>query len=387
MTSLDVKDEIFERFRARFPIFREKVFMDSCSKGALSDAVEDALTRFLKTWREEGSPWVTWASVVEEARSAFASLISADPCEVAVSYSASIALSTVASALRYDNRNGIVLGTLEFPTMGHVWLAQQKSGAKVSWVREQQERIPLEAYRAAVDEKTLLVPVSHVCYRNGFRSDIKSIADIAHSVGAHVLVDAYQSIGIIPISVKESNIDFLVAGSNKYLLGVPGIAFLYVKKELIEQLEPLVTGWQGQTLRAKLDPEMLDYAEDARRFQSGTQSVQNAYASVAGMRLIEEMSVPVIHNRVAELSQTLIEGAHRLGLEVLTPIDEVNRGPLVAIKCVDPPAMVAKLRMRGVIASWRGRGVRFSLHAYNNRGDIETALDILAANRGLVLGE
>jgi selenocysteine lyase/cysteine desulfurase len=387
MTSLDARDEIFERFRARFPIFREKAFMDSCSKGALSDAVEGALSEYLRTWREEGSPWETWGRTVDEARGAFARLIGADLCEVAVSYSASIALSTAASALRYKTRNKVVLGTLEFPTMGHVWLAQQKAGARVLWVREQNEQIPPEAYRSAVDEQTLIVPVSHVSYRNGSRSDIDSIAAIAHSVGAYVLVDAYQSVGTVPINVKDSEVDFLVAGCNKYLLGVPGIAFLYVRQELIRQLEPLVTGWQAQTLRAKLNPEMLEYAEDAKRFHSGTQAAQNAYASIAGMRLIEEMGVPVIHSRIADLTQNLIDGARGLGLEVFTPADAAYRGALVAVKCADPPAMVAKLRARGVIVSWRGQGIRLSLHVYNNRNDIETALDILAAHRGLMLGE
>ncbi len=375
-----------EEFRNRFPIFREKVYINSCSKGALSDLVVEAIQEFLDTWRFRGSPWEVWGERVAQARAAFANLIGAEQREIAVSFCASTAINAIASALEYKGRSKVVLGTLEFPTMAHIWLAQRKRGAQVVRVNGRNHTLEPEDYAAEIDENTLIIPMTHVCYENGFKTDIKKVIQLAHSFGAYAFVDAYQSMGTTPINVKELDVDFLVSGCLKYMLGLPGIAFLYVKSELIERLEPCDTGWQAQSLRNMLNNEALDYAEDARRFQSGTQAAQNAYAALAGMQMLQAVGLPAIEAWIGELTQAIIDGAIARGMQVLTPTDRRDRGAMVAIQSKDPAAAVAALQEHGVIASWRGSAVRLSVHYYNDMDDVEAALRVLESNRDLMVG-
>jgi selenocysteine lyase/cysteine desulfurase len=187
--------------RSRFSIFERKIYLNSCSQGALSDAVQSGIEDFIASWHEQGSPWELWVNRYEEARTAFAHFINASPNEVAIVTSVSAAVNSIASALSFGERKRVVLGEFEFPTMGHVWLAQRVRGADVQFVPADGNSIPAINYEKMVDRHTLIVPLTHVCFKNGFRSQVKDVTKIAHSSGALVMLDDYQDCGTRPVDV------------------------------------------------------------------------------------------------------------------------------------------------------------------------------------------
>ena len=216
--------------RSRFRIFQRKIYLNSCSQGALSDAVQAGLEDYIASWHEQGSPWETWVDHYEAARTAFAKFINASPDEVAIVTSASAGINSIASALSFRERNKVVMGEFEFPTMGHVWLAQRPRGADVQFVSAEGNRIPSVNYEKTIDRHTLIVPLTHVCFKNGFRSQVSAVTQIAHQAGALVMLDDYQDCGTRPVDVKAMDLDFYVTGTLKYLLGPPGSG-LYVRTQ------------------------------------------------------------------------------------------------------------------------------------------------------------
>ncbi len=252
-------DKQIRQIRSRFKIFKHKIYLNSCSQGALSDAVQAGLEDFIATWHEQGSPWELWVNQYEAARTAFAQFIHASPDEVAIVTSVSAGINGVASALNFRERKKVVMGEFEFPTMGHVWLGQRIRGAEVQFVAAEGNRIPAANYEKMVDRKTCVVPLTHVCFKNGFRSDVGAITQIAHCAGALVMLDDYQDCGTRPVDVKAMDLDFYVTGTLKYLLGPPGLAFMYVRKEIIPSLSPTVTGWFGQANPFAYDPKHIRF--------------------------------------------------------------------------------------------------------------------------------
>jgi Selenocysteine lyase len=250
-------DQQILEIRSRFRIFRRKIYLNTCSQGALSDAVENGLQNFMASWHEQGSPWDLWVQHYEEARTAFANFINASPDEVAIVTSVSAGINSVASALTFRQRKKVVMGEFEFPTMGHVWLGQRARGADVQFVPAEGNGIPMANYEKMIDSNTCIVPLTHVCFKNGFRSDVSAITQIAHSSGAMVMLDDYQDCGSRPVDVKAMDLDFYVTGTLKYLLGPPGLAFLYVRPELIPTLTPAVTGWFAQANPFAYNPQHL----------------------------------------------------------------------------------------------------------------------------------
>ena len=244
-----------EQFRARFPIFAHTVYVNSCSQGALSVDVKNALDAFTASWATHGSPWERWVGEVERLRATFAGSIGADADEIAVMPSASAAIAAIATALPFDtDRRRVLLDEFAFPTMAHGWLAQQRRGAIVDWVPARGDTLPVERYETRIDERTLIVPAAHVCFRNGYRIDVAALAALCRARGAYLMLDDYQRTGTAPLDVHALGVDFLVSGALKYLLGPAGIAFLYVRRALIEQLEPLSTGWFGRVEPLCLQP-------------------------------------------------------------------------------------------------------------------------------------
>ena len=213
-----------QEIRSRFPVFRNKIYMNSCSQGALSDAVRAAFDDYLASWDRDGSPWELWVDEYESARRTFAKFLGASPDEVAVLPSASAGINSIASALSFRERKKVVLGAFDFPTMGHIWLSQQSRGAVVKFVEPDGDRLPGEKYDSLIDRETLIVPVAGMCFMNGWRSEVKKIVSYAHARGALVLLDDYQDCGTRPVDVKDLDVDIYVAGTLKYLLGPPGLA-------------------------------------------------------------------------------------------------------------------------------------------------------------------
>lgn len=374
-----------ERFRARFPILGRRVYVNNCSQGALSLDVESALTAFTESWHTHGSPWDRWVGEVERLRTAFAAAIGADADEIAVMPNASAGITAIATALAFDtDRRTVVLGEFEFPTMGHVWLAQQRRGARIAWARAHHDALPVEAYAAHIDERTLIVPAAHVCFRNGYRLDIAALAALCRERGAYILLDDYQRTGTAPLDVHALGVDFMVTGALKYLLGSAGVAFLYVRRDLIERLEPLATGWFGRVDPFAFNHDRLDWSPSARRFETGSPPIPNVYAAAAGIELLQTIGLTTIGEQVNRLVERFASGARQRGFEVATPDDAAARGPLVVVRTTDAATMVRRLEGRGIIASARGTGLRVSFHAYNNHEDVDAVLEALDAEQALV---
>lgn len=368
--------------RSRFPIFRSKVYLNSCSQGALSDTVEDGFSEYVASWHEHGSPWDLWVERYEAARAQFARFIGAMPDEVAVVPYASAGINSVASALTFEQRKKVVLGEFEFPTMGHIWLAQQKRGAQIEFVPASGDAIPLGGYERAIDRKTLIVPITGICFMNGFRSPVKEIVKLAHANGALAMLDDYQDCGTRLVNVRAANLDFYVTGTLKYLLGPPGLAFLYVRKELIESLRPTISGWFAQTSPFAFDVKHFDLAPSARRFEAGSPTIPNIYAAMRGVQLLQEIGLGNVSAHIAGLVHVLLAGAQKLGLRAKTPQDSV--GPLCVLQCKDAPALVQKLAASGIVCSSRHDGLRLSFHVYNTQSDVESVLEVLERNPDLL---
>jgi selenocysteine lyase/cysteine desulfurase len=376
-------DKQIQNIRSRFSIFRRKIYLNSCSQGALSDAVQAGLENFISSWHEQGSPWELWVNRYEEARTAFAQLINASPDEVAIVTSASAGINSIASALSFQERKKVVMGEFEFPTMGHIWLAQRARGAEVKFVAAEGNCIPAVNYEKMVDRHTLLVPLTHVCFKNGFRSEVNAITQIAHRSGALVMLDDYQDCGTRSIDVKGMDLDFFVTGTLKYLLGPPGLAFMYVRKELISSLVPTLTGWFAQTNPFAYDPQTIDLSPSARRFESGTPSVPNVYGAVPGFELLREIGMENVASHIKSLAQSLLHSAVDLGIRAKTPAD--SAGPLVVLPSKDSTLLVQKLEENGIVASNRYDGLRISFHVYNTMEDVKAVVEVLKKNIDLLV--
>lgn len=377
--------EVVKDVRAQFRIFDRNVYLNSCSQGALSTVVEAGLHDYIASWHVGGSPWDVWVQKYEQARAIFARLIGAEHDEVAIVPSASAGINGVASALGFDHRRKVVMGEFEFPTMGHVWLAQQRRGAQVQFVRAENNAIPVGAYEDAVDDQTLIVPLTQVCFFNGFRSDVARITRLAHERGALLLLDGYQDCGTRPLDVKELDVDFYVSGTLKYLLGPAGVAFLYIRRELIPDLVPTITGWFGQKDPFTFDVKHFDPAPAARRFETGTPPIINLYGAIPGIELLNSIGLEPIAKHIAQLTQALVGEARRLRIRLKTPTDTV--GPLVVLQAQEPEELLARLDARGIIASRRHDGVRVSLHFYNQPTDVDHLLRVLRDNLDLLVRE
>jgi selenocysteine lyase/cysteine desulfurase len=296
--------------------------------------------------------------------------------------SASAAINSVASALNFRERKKVVLGEFEFPTMGHIWLTQQSRGADVQFVKADGDRIPAIHYEQMIDRQTLIVPLTHVCFKNGFRSELGAITRMAHAAGALVMLDDYQDCGTRPVDVNAMDLDFYVTGTLKYLLGPPGLAFMYVRKELIPSLVPTVTGWFAQANPFGYDPQHIELSPTASRFESGTPPVPNVYAAVPGFQLLSKIGMENVAAHIRELAQALLARALSLGIRAKTPAD--SAGPLVVLQSTDSALLLRRLAERNIVASNRHDGLRVAFHVYNTMDDVEAVVDVLKANIDLL---
>lgn len=378
-----LSDEQISTLRLRFPILREKTYLYNCSQGALSDAAEAGMQAFLESWRSSGAPWNDWVEQYEGMRSEFARFIRAEPDEIAILTSASAGINAIANAIDFSKRPKIVMGEYEFPTMGQIWLAQQPRGAQIHFLESVDNGISPDAYEYAIDERTAVLPVTQVSFLNGFRSDVGALTRMAHARGAYVFVDGYQDCGTRPIDVTSMDVDFYVTGTLKYLLGPPGLAFLYVRRSLIERLTPTLTSWMAQRDVFAFNARKLEPAAEARRFEGGSPAVPNIYAARAALDLLSNIGMENVASQIARLTRAFIQGTRALGIAIKTP--ETSVGPLVVVRSYDSSALVSKLIERGVMVSSRLDGVRFSFHVYNNLYDVATALSALKENLSLLV--
>ena len=367
-------------YRRQIPILGSMIPMNNCSQAPQTIATRAAADRYLDSWNTSGMNWDAWMHEVQLAKAEFARLINASPDEIALFSSVSEATSAVASALHFTGaRREIVVTEAEFPTIGHVWLAQEPRGARVTWVPVDGGAIAPAEYDARVGADTLLVSACHGYYLNGVTQDIGRLATLCHEQGAMLYVDAYQTLGAVPVDVKALGVDFLASGNLKYLMGIPGVAFLYVRRELIERLHPSVTGWFGRDNPFAFQVNALDWSSTASRFDTGTPPVINVYVARAGMELINEVGVERIRAWQQQLAQRLIDGGRARGLSLFGPDDVHRKTASTAFVVPDSHALEVAMRQRGVIASARGPVIRLAPHFYSTFDDVDAALDALAA--------
>jgi selenocysteine lyase/cysteine desulfurase len=373
-----LSDEQISELRSRFPILREKTYLYNCSQGALCDAVEAGIEKYGASWRTSSAPWDEWMEAYESLRGVFARFINAQPDEVAIITSASAGINPIANALQFDGfdgRNKVVMSEYEFPTMGQIWLAQRQRGAEIHFLDGVNNTVPTGCYERAIDQKTRIVPLTHVSFVNGFRSDVAAIAKIAHAQGALLFLDGYQDCGTRPVDVKALGVDFFVTGTLKYLLGPPGLGFLYVRRELIETLTPTMTSWMAQRDVFSFNTKRLDPAPDARRFEGGSPPIPNIYLARPAIDLLAGIGMSNVAAQIERLTGAFLKGARDLRIESKTPASSV--GPLVVLRAKDAAAVLAKLTARGIAVSTRHDGVRFSFHVYNTLEDVGVALTAL----------
>lgn len=370
------------RYRSEFPILERTTYLNTCSLGPLSTRSRRRVTQFLDQWEARGAPaWYdVWWQALGELREGYAQVIGARAHEIALHASISTATAAVASALNYRDRRRVVTTNLDFPTVPYQWLARRQEGVEVVVVESPDGvTVPVERIADAIDERTALVATSHVYFTTGAIQDIAELAAAAHAKGALCLVDAYQSVGQVAVAARQSGIDFLTGGGLKWLLGGPGIAFLYVREDLLARLEPVVTGWFSHADQFAFDPHVLARHEDARRFEQGTPALAAVHAQLGGLELIREIGLSTIHEVTRALAHDLVARAERSGRPAQVPADPKARSAIVAIPDADPKTTVKRLAAEGITCDARPGLVRFSPYFYNLPDDNARAIDTLVA--------
>lgn len=358
-----------------FELENKAIYLAACSHSPFYNGMRESLLRYQEDLIEWGNPWDLWGEKVDEARKLFAKIIHASPEEISPNFSVSSAFGALLSAFIYNGRYEILTSDLEYPTTNHLILAQKKFGAKQVLIRHNNYRLTAEQYRSLAGQRTKLLTAIHVSSINGFMQDLRALTQVAREAGAAIYVDAYQSVGNSPIDVKRDEIDFLTAGTLKYLLGLPGLAFLYVRQDLIEDMEPAFIGWFSQKDPFRFGPEKIDYASTADRFQSGTWSIPSIYASITGMKTILSLGISVIRSRIEKLTERAITAGDSAGLVTISPREPKERGAIVSFVVPEAHSIEKRLRFAGIIASSRDVGIRIAPHFYNTTDEVDTAVE------------
>jgi len=368
-----------DAWRRRIPLLASCIPMNNCSQAPQTDVTRAAAERYLDSWNRSGMDWDAWMAEVALAKDAFAKLIGAATSDIAVFGSVSAAASAVASALDLESeRRRIVVSGMEFPGVAHVWLAQGRRGAHVCQIPVRDDVIEPNDYDSLIDERTALVSACHGWYVNGFVQDVGRIAARARAAGALSFVDAYQTLGAVPVNVRDLGVDFLATGTLKFLMGVSGIAFLYVRPEIVESLHPTATGWFGRADPFAFDARTLDWSPNASRFDAGTPPVVNAYIARAGMEIIDDVSPASLRAWHEVLARRLIDGGRARGLVLHGTDDVSHKTATTAFVVPDSHGIEAAMRARGVLPSARGQVIRLAPHFYTTLDDVDCALDTLA---------
>ncbi|HYO50619.1 MAG TPA: aminotransferase class V-fold PLP-dependent enzyme [Chloroflexia bacterium] len=366
-------------YRDEFPILSRKTFLNTCSLGAVSRRSMEGVQEFLELWAEMGaSAWYElWVGKLAELRAAYGRVIGTTPDRIALTPNISVAVTGVASALDHSRRKKIVMSDLDFPTVGHQFLAKGTQGVRAEIVRSPDRvTVPLELFEAAIDEETALVVTSHVYFTSGAIQDIKALARIAHERGALILVDAYQGTGQIPTDVVDAGVDFYTSGSLKWLLGGPGSAFLYVSPG-VGHMEPTIAGWWGMSNQFDFNISSLQWRQEATRYEMGTPAMAAVYAALGGLSIIEEIGVERIRERDITLTEDLIARAQEAGFTTRTAPTPEQRTPIVLLEFEDPRPAVAGMAQRGIIVDSRPGVVRISPYFYNTIEENEVVIEAL----------
>ncbi len=367
-------------WRSEFPILGSTTYLISNSLGAMPRGVYAALEDYARTWATRGvRAWEEgWWEMAVTVGDKIAPLVGADPGTISLHQNVTLTQAVIASCLRFDGpRRKVVLVDKEFPSILYFWHAQRRQGAEIEMVSTEEDPlgVPTEKLLAAIDERTLLVPISHVLFRSAYVLDVPAIVEKAHRVGAYVALDVYQSAGVMSVEAKNWNVDFLVGGVLKWLCGGPGVAYLYVRPDLRAQLEPTLTGWLAHPRPFNFEPGPGAYREDAFRFLNGTPHIPALYAARPGLEIIQQVGVDRIRERSLCLTRRLIEHARGRGWRVHTPESDRERGGTVTLDVPRAPEVLQELLRRDVLVDYRpGAGIRVSPHFYNTEEEVDRAV-------------
>ncbi|MEE8586244.1 MAG: aminotransferase class V-fold PLP-dependent enzyme [Acidobacteriota bacterium] len=365
------------KWRKEFPILDESVYMISNSLGAMPRAVYDSLREYADTWNHRGvRAWEEgWWEMAVTVGDLVGRIIGAGPGEVSTHQNVTLAQAIVFSSLPRDkHRNKVVYSELNFPSVRYFYQAQEGIEV-VATPCPDGITVPLEPLLEAIDERTLLVPISHVIFKSAYLQDVRAIIEKAHSVGAYVIVDTYQSCGAVPFDVQEWGADFVIGGSVKWLCGGPGVAYLYVNPQVRDLLQPRLTGWMAHEQPFEFLPEM-QYAQSGFRYLNGTPNIPALYATRCGYRIIGQVGVERIRQKSIGMTQRLIELAQERGFRVNSPLDPACRGGTVSIQPPDAKRVSQELVRRGFMVDYRpGAGVRVAPHFYNTMEEVEATVE------------
>jgi len=359
-------------YRDRFPILADTTYLINHSLGAMPAAAEDRVLEYANVWKTRGiRAWEEgWWELPLTVGEQIGRLIGAPSGSVSMHQNVTIAEAIVLSCFRFDGpRRRIVYEEGNFPSVRYLYQAQDERGADIVVAADD------DGVVEAIDERTLLVPVTHVLFKTGEIQDVEAIVERAHEAGALVVLDAYQSVGTVPLDVTSLGVDFAVGGSVKWLCGGPGAGWLYVRPDLASRLEPSLTGWQAHAQPFAFEPEQ-DYAEGAARFLTGTPNVPALYAATAGYDVIEEVGVARIRKRSMEQTELLIELLGEAGFEVDSPRDPARRGGTVVVRTPRFEAVFHELAARQILCDYRPDvGLRLGPHFFNTDDELRFTVE------------
>jgi kynureninase len=359
-------------YRERFPILAETTYLINHSLGAMPAAAEERVLEYTRAWNTRGvRAWEEgWWELPLTVGDQIGRLIGAPAGSVSMHQNVTIAEAIVVSCFDFDGpRRRIVYEEGNFPSVRYLYQALERRGADILVAADD------EGVVEAIDARTLLVPVTHVLYKTGEIQDVEAIVAKAHAEGALVVLDAYQSVGTVPLDVTALGVDFAVGGSVKWLCGGPGAGWLYVRPDLGARLEPTLTGWQAHARPFDFEPEQV-YAEGAARFLTGTPNVPGLYAATAGYDLVEEVGVERIRERSVEQTALLVELLGEAGFRVGSPREPARRGGTVVVRTPEFERVGRGLAARGVIIDWRPDvGLRLGPHFFNTDEELRFAVE------------
>jgi len=367
------------RYRSEFPILEKTTYLISNSLGAMPRGVYDSLREYADLWTTRGvRAWEEkWWMLAAEVGDAIGVLMNAPPGSVSTHQNVTLCQAIVASCFDFSGRrNKVVYDDLNFPSVMYFWEAQRSRGARVHMVKTDDGiHVPTERLLDAIDEETLLVPVSHVIFRSAYLQDANAIIEKAHRVGALVVLDTFQSLGTVPVDVQALGAHFATGGVLKWLCGGPGVGYLYVRPDLGTKLEPKLTGWMAHQEPFAFETGPTRYTSPPYRFMNGTPHVPALYATQPGLKIIHEVGVERIREKSKRQTARLIAMADARGWRVNTPRDPERRGGTVSIDMPNSQEVCGELLKRDILVDWRPRaGVRFSPHFYNKDEELESAI-------------
>jgi kynureninase len=369
----------WQALRDEFPLLDRYIYLNACSLGPLPRRGRAALARYAQDWDEQGTPvwYSSWLPLLERFRGKVAELLAAPAGSTAIAPSVSVALTSLATGLPLPpGRDKVLIGELDFPTIGHQWLSRPEFEVEFVPSRDGMT-IPPEAFAERIDSRTALVATTHLFYTTGYLQNVRAIADAAHAAGALCLIDGYQTCGCVPIDVQAMDCDAFVGGCLKWVSGGPGIAFLYVRPELIPRARPQGTGWFATRDPFSFTLQELVFADDARRLETGTWAMACHYAGLAGLELILEVGVANIQERLRDLTDRILERCDAAGVKTFTPRERSRRCGIVTLECAQPEEVERKLYAQGVIVDSRPGRVRLSPHWCVREEELERGMDLV----------